>query len=158
MSIELVMLPNHPILCCSLHLLISIIFIIKVLSNKSPLHIRWPKLKYQHQSCWWIFRVDFLLDWLVGLLAVYGTLKSLHQHQFESIKSSALSLLYGPIFTCIHVIGKAIALIRHIFVSKVTSLLFNTLPKFVFSLLPRSKHLLISWLQSPSTVILEARK
>ena len=101
--------------------------------------------------------ISFRIDWF-GLLAVQGTLKSLHQDQFESIKSSALSLLYGPTFTSIHVTGKVIVLIIHIFVSKVTSLLFNTLPKFVVTLLLRSKHLLILWLQSPSAVILETRK
>ena len=75
--------------------------------------------------------------------------------QFESINSSMLSLLYGPTLTSLQTIGKALALTIQTFVSKVMSLLFNTL--FVITFLPRSKHLLISWLQSPSAVILELK-
>ena len=75
--------------------------------------------------------------------------------QFESINSSVLSLLYGPTLTSVQTIGKALALTIQTFVSKVMSLLFNTL--FVITFLPRSKHLLISWLQSPSAVILELK-
>ena len=79
--------------------------------------------------------------------------------QFKSINSSVLSLLYGPSFTSIHdYCGKAKALTRWTFVSKVMSLLFNTLSRLVIAFLPRSKHLLISWLQSPTAVILEPRK
>ena len=107
MSIELVMLANHPILCCSLHLSPSIFFIIKVLYNKSALRMGWPTLKHRLVDEY-SGLISFRIDWF-GLLAVQGTLNSLHQDQFESIKSSALSLLYGPTFTSIHVTGKAIA-------------------------------------------------
>ena len=85
-----------------------------------------------------------------------GTLKSLLQH--HSINSSALSFLHIPTLTSIHDTGKTIALTRWTFVGKVMSLFFNMLPSLVIAFLPRSKHLLISWLQSPSAVIVEPRK
>ena len=142
---------NHLILCCPLFLLPSIFPSIRVFSNESALCIRWPK--------YWNFSfsispsseysglISLRMDRL-DLLAVQGTLKSLLQ-EFKSINSSALSFLYSPTLT---------ALSRWTFVDKVMSLLFNMLSRLVITFLPRSKHLLISWLQSPSAVILEPRK
>ena len=101
--------------------------------------------------------VSFWMDWL-HLLEVQGTLKSLLQHQFKSINSSVLSFLYSPTLTSIHDSWKTIALTRRTFVGKVMSLLFNMLSRLVITSLPRSKCLLISWLQSPSAVILEPKK
>ena len=157
MSIELVMPSNHLILCCSLLLPPSIFPSIRIFSNKSALHIMWPK--YWHFSC----RISpsnkhsrlisFKIDWL-DLLAVQGTLKSLFQH--HSLKASILQCsaffmvqLSHPHMTA----GKTIALTRWTFVGKVVSLLFNMLSRLVITFLPRSKHLLNSWLQSLSTVI-----
>ena len=162
MSIELVMPSNHLILCRPLLLLPSIFLSIRVFSNKSALHMRWPK--------YWSFSfsiipsnkhpglVSFRMDWL-DLLAVQGTLKSLlQQHSSEAsiLRCSALFTvqLSHPYITT----GKTIALTRQTFVGKVMSLLFNMLSRLVITLLQRSKCLLISWLQSPSAVILEPRK
>ena len=99
------------------------------------------------------------MDWL-DLLAVQGILKSLLQHhtQFKSISSSALTSFYGPALISIHNYWKNIALTKQAFVSKVMSLLYNMMSRFVIVFLPRSKHHLISWLQSPSAVILEPKK
>jgi len=115
-------------------------------------------LEFQHQSIQWIFRIISLrIDWF-DLLAVQGTVKSLLQHH-----SSKESILWHSAFFMVQLsqlymtIGKTIALTRRNFVGKVMSLLFN-MSKFVKALLPRSKHLLISWLQSLSTVILEPKK
>ena len=131
---------NYLILCHPLFLLPSIFPSIRVVSNESALRIRWPK--------YWSFSfnispssehsglISFRMDWL-NLLAVQGTLESLLQH--HSSKA----------------IGKTIALTRWAFVGKVMSLRFNILSRLVITFLPRSKHLLSSWLQSPSTVILE---
>ena len=157
MSIESVMPSNHLILCRPLLLLPSIFPSIRVFSNESVLHIRWPK--------YWSFSISpssdysglisFRMDWF-DLLAVQGTLKSLLQHH-----SSKASILWCSAFFIIQLshphttIGKTIALTRRTFVGKVMSLLFNMLSRLVIALLPRSKHLLISWLQSPSAVILE---
>ena len=131
----------------------------RVLSNESVLHIRWPKF--------WSFSISispsneysrlisFRMNWL-DLLAVQGTLKSLLQHH-----SSKASILWRSSFFIVQfshpymTTGKAIALTRRTFVGKVMSLLFNMLSGLVIAFLPRSKHLLISWLQSPSAVILE---
>ena len=149
MSIESVMPSSHLILCCPLLLLPPIPPSIRVFSNESVLHIRWPK--------YWSFSfsispsdeysglISFRIDWF-DLLAVQGTLESLLQHhtQFKSKNSSMLSLLYGPTLTFINDYWKTIALSIQIFVSKVVSLLFNTLSVFVIAFLPRSKHLLIS--------------
>ena len=162
MSIESVMPSNHLIFCCSLLLLPPIPPSFRVFSNESALHIRWPK--------YWRFSfsnspsnehpglISFTMDWL-DLLAVHGTLKSLLRH--HSSKASALWLsaffrvqLSHPYMTT----GKTIALTRQTFVGKVMSLLFNMLSSLVITFLPRSKRLLISWLQSPSAVILEPRK
>ena len=135
---------------------------IRVFSNESVLHIRWPK--------YWSFSfsispsneysglISFRIDWL-DLLAVQGTLKSLLQHH-----SSKASILQCSAFFIVQLsdpyvtTGETIALTRWTFVSKVMSLLFNMLSRLVITFLPRSKHLLISWPQSPSAVILEPRK
>ena len=160
MSIESVMPSNHLVLSCPL--LPSIFPSIKVFSNESALCIRWPK-------CWsfsfsispsnqYSELISFRIDWF-DLLAVQGTLKSLLQH--HSSKASVfwksaffMAQLSHPYMTT----GKTIALTRQNFVSKVMSLLFNMLSKFVIAFLPRSACLLISWLQSPSAVILEPKK
>ena len=151
---------NHLILCHPLLFLPSIFPSFRVFSNESGLRIRWPK--------YWSFSISpsneysglisFRIDWL-DLLAVQGTLKSLLQHH-----SSKASVLQSPAFFIVQLshpymtIGKTIALTIWNFVGKVISLLFNMLSRFVISFLPRSKHLLISWLQSQSAVILEPQK
>ena len=157
MSIELVMLSNHLILCCPLLLLLSIFPRIRVFSHESALQIRWPK--------YWSFNfnispsnkhaglISFRMDWL-DLLAVQGTLKSLLQHH-----SSKASILQRSGFFIVQLshpyttTGKTIALTRRTFVDKVMSLLFNMLSRLVITFLPRSKRLLITWLQSPSAMI-----
>ena len=153
---------SHLILCRPLLLLPSIIPTIRVFSNESACHIRWPK--------YWSFSfnispsnehpglISFRMDWL-DLLAVQGTLKSLLQHH-----SSKVSILWRSAFFTVQLshpymtTGKTIALTRRTLVSKVMSLLFNILSRLVITFLPRSKCLLISWLQSPSAVILEPPK
>ena len=158
-SIESVMPSSHLILCCPLLLLPPIPPSIRVFSNESTLHIRWPK--------YWSFSfsiisskeipelISFRMDWL-DLLAVQGTLKSLLQHH-----SSKTSILQHSAFFTVQLshpymtTGKTIALTRWTFVGKVMSLLFNMLPRLVITFLPRSKRILISRLQSPSAVILE---
>ena len=147
MSIELVMPYNHLILCHPLLLLPSIFPNIRVFSNESALHIRWPK--------YWSFSfnispsnehpglISFRMDWL-DLLVVLGTLKSSPTPQFKSISSSMLSFLYNPTLTSIHDHWKNHSLTKWTFVDKVMSLLFNMLSKLVITFLPRSKHLLIS--------------
>ena len=150
---------NHLILCCRLLLLPPIPPSITVFSKESTLRMRWPK--------YWSFSfsvfpskeqpglISFRMDWL-DLLTAQGTLKSLLQH--HSSKASILQLsvfftfqLFYPYTTT----GKTIALTRRTFVGKVMSLLFSMLSRLVITFLPRSKRLLISWLQSPSAVILE---
>ena len=158
MSTESVMSSTHLILCRPL-LLPSIFPTIRVFSSESVLYIRWPK--------YWSFNfsispsseysglICFRMDWL-DLLAVQGTLKSLVQH--HSSKASVLRCSAFFIVQLSHphmTTGKTIALTRRTFVSKVMSLLFNMLSRLVITFLPWSKHLLISWLQSPSAVILE---
>ena len=153
---------NHLILCHPLFLPPSIFPSIKVFSNESALCIRWPK--------YWNFSfsispsneysglISFRMDWL-DLLAVQGTLKSLLQHH-----SSKASILWHSAFFTVQLshpyvtTGKTIALTRRTFVGKVMSLLFNMLSRLVITFLPRSKRLLISWLQSPSAVILAPKK
>ena len=162
MSIESVMPSNHLILCHPLLLLPSIFPSIRVFSNESSLHNRWPKywsfsfninLSNEHSGL-----ISFRMDWL-DLLAVQGTLKNLLQHH-----SSKASILWCSAFFIVQLshpdmtTGKTIALTRWMFVGKVMSLLYNMLSRLVITFLPRSKHLLISWLQSPSTVILEPPK
>ena len=153
---------SHLILCRPLLLLPPIPPSIRVFSNESTLCIRWPK--------YWSFSfsispsnehpalISFRMDWL-DLLAVQGTLKSLLQH--HSSKASVLQLSACFIVQLSHphmTTRKTIALTRQTFVDKVMSLLFNMLSMLVITFLPRSKHLLISWLRSPSAVILEPRK
>ena len=161
MPIELVMPSSHLIRCCPLYILPSIFPSIRVFANESTLHMRWPK--------YWSFSfsispsnehpglISFRIDWL-DLLAVQGTLKSLLQHH-----SSKASILQRSAFFIVQLspymtTGKTIALSRRTFVGKVMSLLFNMLSRLVITFLPRSKSLLISWLQSPSAVFLEPRK
>ena len=152
---ESVMPSNHLILCCPLILLPSIFPRKKVFSNESVLHIRWPKY------CSFTFSISpsneyselitLRMDWL-DLLAVQGILKSLLQHH-----SSKPSILRRSAFFTVQLshpymtTGKTIALTRRTFVGKVISLLFNMLSRLVIIFLPRSKRLLISWLQSPSS-------
>ena len=117
------------------------------------------EFQHQHHSFQWLLRTDFLYDWLVDLLEVQGTLKSLLQHH-----SSKPSILQRSAFFIVQLshpymtTGETIVLTRRTFVGKVISLLFNMLSRLVITFLLRSKHLLISWLQSPSAVILEPRK
>ena len=162
MSIKFVMPSNHLILCHPLLLPPSIFPSIRVFSNESVLCIRWPK--------YWSFSfsispsdkysglISFRMNWL-DLLAVQGALKSLLQHH-----SSRASILQYSAFFIVQLshpymtTGKTIALTRQTFVAKVMSLLFNMLSRLAITFLPRSKHLLISWWQSPPTVILEPPK
>ena len=160
--IESVMPSNHLILCHPFLLLPSIFPSIRAFSNESALHIMWPK--------YWSFSfniipsnehpglISFRMDWL-DLLAVQGTLKSLLQH--HSSKAWILQLSAFFIVQLSHpymTTGKTIPLTRRIFVCKVMSLLFNMLSRLIITFLSRSKCLLISWLQSPSVVILEPKK
>ena len=160
MSTESVMPSNHLILCCPLLLLPSIFPSIRVFSNESNLRMRWPK--------YWSFSVNispsnehpglisFRMDWL-DLLVVQETLKSLLQH--HSSKASIFLCLAFFIVQLSHLYmtaGKTIDLTRWTFVDKVMSLLLNMLSRLVITSLTRSKHL--SWLQSPSAVILELPK
>ena len=162
MSIESVMPSYHLILCRPLLLSPSIFPTIRVFSNESVLCIRWPK--------YWSFSfnispsseysglISFRMDWL-DLLAVQGTLNSLLQH--HSSKASILQCSAFFILQLSHPYmntGKTIALTRLTFVGKVMSLLFNMLSRLIIAFLPRSRCLLISWLQSPSEVILEPKK
>ena len=150
---------NHLILCCPLLLLPSIFPSIMAFSNESALHIRWPK--------YWSFSssispsneysglISFRMYWL-DLLEVQGTLKSLLQHH----SSKALIFWHSAFFIVqlshpYMTTGKTINLTRWNVVGKVMSLLFNKLSRLVITFLPKRKHLLISWLQSPSAVILE---
>ena len=156
--LESVMPSNHLILCHPLLLLPSIFPNIRVFSNESPLYIRWPE--------YWSFSFSIspskehsgLISWL-DLLAVQGTLKSLLQHH-----SSKASVLQCSAFFTVQLshpyttTGKTIALTRQTFVGKVMSLLLNMLSRLVITFLPRSKRLLISWLQSPSAMIMEPKK
>ena len=155
MSIELVIPSNHLILCCPLLLLPPIFPSIRVLSNETTLCMKWPK--------YWSFSFSIspsneysgLISFRMDLLAVPGILKHLLQHH-----SSKASILRCSAFFIVQLshpymtTGKIIALTILTFVGKVMSLLFNMLSRLVITFLPRSKHLLISWLQSPSTVIL----
>ena len=153
---------NHLILCQPLFLLPSIFPSIRDFSHASALRIRWPK--------YWSFSfnispsneysglISFRIDWL-DLLAVQGTLKNLFQHH-----NSKASILQHSAFFIVQLshqymtTGKTIAFTRWTFVGKVMSLFFNMLSRLVIIFLSRSKHLLISWLQSPSAVILEPKK
>ena len=159
MSTESVMPSNHLTLCHPLLLLPSILPSIRVFSSKSVLHMRWPK--------YWSFSfsispsneysglISSRMDWL-DLLAGQGTLKSLLKHH-----SSKASILQRSAFFIVQLshpymtTGKTVALTRRTFVGRVISLLFNMLSRLVITFLPRTKRLLISWLQSPSAVILD---
>ena len=159
-QVELVMPSNHLILCCPL-LLPSIFPIIRVFTREPALYIMWPK--------YWSFSfsispsneysglISFRIDWF-GLLVVQGTLKSLFQNH-----NSKASILWCSAFFMVQLshlfttVGKTIALTVQTFVIKVMSPLFNTLSRFVIAFLPRGKCLLILWLQSPFTVILEPK-
>ena len=162
MSIESVMSSNHLILCHPLLLPPSIFPSIRVFSNESVFCIRWPKywsLSFNiSPASEYSGLISFRTDWL-DLLAVHGTLKSLPQHH-----SSKASIPWRSAFFIVQLshpymtTGKTIALTRWTFVGKVTFLLFNMPSRLVITFLPRSKHLLISWLQSPSAVILEPPK
>ena len=152
---------NHLILCRPLLLLPSIFLSIRVFSNESVLCIRWPKYQSFNFSIslsneYWRL-ISFRIDWYD--LAVQGILKSLLQH--HSLKAPILWCSAFFIVQLSHLYmtnRKTIALSRQTYVGKVMSLLFNTLSSLVITFLPRSKHLLISWLQSPSAVILEPKK
>ena len=161
MSVESVMPSSHLILCHLLLLLPSNPPSIRVFSNESTLHMRWPK--------YWSFSfsispsnehsgLNSSMDWL-DLLAVQGTLKSLLQHH-----SSKASIFWRSAFFTVQLshpymtTGKTIALTRWTFVGKVMSLLFNILSRLVIIFLQRSKRLLISWLQSPSAVTVGPKK
>ena len=161
-SIELVMPTKHLILCHPLLLLSSVFPSIRVFSNESGPRITWPK--------YWSFSfsinpfneysglISFRMDWL-DILAVQGTLESLLQHH-----TSKASILQRSAFFIVQFLhpymttGKTITLTRRSFVGKVMSLLFNMLSRLVITFLPRSKHLLISWLQSSSAMILNPQK
>ena len=162
MSIESMMSSSHLILCHPLLLLSSVFRSIRVFSNESALHIRCPK--------YWSFSfsispsneysglISFRMDWL-DFLAVQGTLKSLVQHQGSEASILRCSSFFMVQFSHPNMTtGKTIALTTWIFISKIISLLFNMLSRFVIAFLLRSKYLLISWLQSPSVVILEPPK
>ena len=155
MSIELVMPSNHLILCHPLLLPPSIFPNIRVFSNESVLRIRWPKnWNFSiHPSTEYSGLISFRIDWL-DLLVVQGSLKSLLQHH-----SSKATILWRSAFFMVQlsgpymITGKTIALTRWTFVGKVISPLCYTLSRFVIAFLPRSKRLLISWLQSLSHVV-----
>ena len=162
MSIKSMMPSSHLILCCPLLLLPSIFPSTRVFSNESVLRNRWPK--------YWSFNysislsnkysglISLRMDWL-EFLVFQGTLKSFLQHH-----SSKASILQHSAFYIVQfshpytTTGKTIALTRWTFIGKVMSLLFNVLSRLVIAFLPRSKCLLISWLQSSSTVILETKR
>ena len=159
MSIESVIPSSHLILCHPLLLLPSIFPRIRVFSNESVLHIRWQKFQLQHQSFKWILRTDFLYNELVwSPCSPRDSQESSPTPQFKCINSLLLSFLYSPTLTTIHDYWKTIALTRWTFAGKVMSLIFNMLSMLVITFLPKSKHLLISWLQSPSAVILEPKR
>ena len=153
---------NHLVLCHPLLLLPSIFPSIRVFSNESVLRIRWPK--------YWSFSfsispsneysglISFRMDWL-DLLAVQGTLESLLQHHSSKASILCCSAFFMVQLSHPHITtGKTTALTRWTFVGKVMSLLFDMLSRVVIAFLPRSKRLLISWLQSPPAVILEPKK
>ena len=155
------MLSNHLICYCPLLFLCSISLSTRVFSNESALCIRWPK--------YWSFSfnispsnehtglISFRMDWLD--LAVQGTLKTpLQQHSLKASILQCSSFFIVQFSYPYMTTGKTIALTRWTFVGKVISLLFNMLSRLVIAFLPKSKHLLISWLQSPSAMILEPKE
>ena len=161
MSIELVMPSNHLILSPPFPLAFNLIQHQGLFQWVGSSHqiAKVLELQLQCQSFQWIFRTDFLSDWLVWFLfSPRESQESSPTPQLKSINSSVLNLLYGPTLTSIHDYWKTIALTRQTFVGKVMSLLFNMLFRFVIAFLSRSKHLLILCLQSPYSVILEPKK
>ena len=141
---------NHLILCHPLLLLPSIFANIRVFFNDGSSYQMPKVLEFQlpHQYFQWIFRTDFLSDWLVGSpCSPSDSQESSPTPQFKSINFSVLSLLYDPIPHLYMTTGKTIDLTIHTFVGKIMSLLFNMLSRLVIAFLPRSKH--PSWLQSP---------
>ena len=161
MCIKSVMSSSHLTLCRPLLLLPPIPPSIRVYSNESALRLRWPKY------CSFSFSISssnehprlisFRMDWL-DLLAVQGTLKSLLQHHSSKVSILRCSAFFTVQLSHPYVTTKTIALTRQTFVGKVISLLLNMLSRLVIIFLPRSKRILISWLQSPSAVILEPPK
>ena len=162
MYIESVMPPSHLILCRPLLHVPTVSPSIRVFSNQSTLHMWWPRYWHfsfsispsnEHSGL-----ISFRMDWL-DLLAIQGTLKSLLQHH-----SSKASIFWHSAFFTVQLShpymtnGKTIALTRRIFIGKLISLLLNMLSRLVIIFLPRTKHLLISWLQSPCAVLLEPKK
>ena len=160
-SIKLVVLSNHLILFCPFPFVFSLFQHQGLFQWVSSSHqvARVLELQLKHQSFQWIFNVDFLWDWLVwSPCSPRDSQESFPAPQFESINSLALSLLYGTPLTPYTTIGKTIALTVWTFVSKVMSLFFNMLSRFVIAFLPRRKCFLISWVQSPSVLILKPKK
>ena len=162
MSIESLMPSNHLILCHPLLLLPSVFLSIKVFSSESVLYIRWPEYRSFSfnisPSNEYSRLISFRINWL-DLLAVQGTVKNLWQH--HNLKASILQHSASFMVQLSHphmTDGKTITLTIWTFVGKIMCLLFNMLSRFVIAFLPRSKCLLISWLQSPSAVILEPKK
>ena len=161
MSIESVMLSNHLVLCCPLLLLPSIFLSIRVFSNESAFCTWWPK----HWSFSFSISpsneysglISFRIDW-VDLLTVQGTLKSLPYHNSKASILQCSAFFMVQLSHLYMTTGKTIALTIRTFVIKVMPLVFNRLCSFVIAFLPRSKCILIPWLQSPSAVILEPKK
>ena len=160
MFIELVMPSNHLILCHPLLLLPSMFPSIRVFSNESVLHIRWSRYgsfsfsPFNEYSRLFSFRIEWL-----DLLVVQGTLKSLLLHHNSKASSLQLSVFFMVQLSHPYITnGKNIALTRRTFFGKVMALLFNMLSMLIIAFLPRSKCLLISWLQSPPAVMLEPKK
>ena len=144
---------NHLILCCPLLLLPSVISSIRVFSNESAVHIRWPKYwsfsvsisPSRSLQCWFPLRLTDFIS-----LPFKEAQESSPAPQFKSINTSALGLLYSPALTSVRDYWKTITLTLQTFVGKVMALLFNKLSRFVIAFLTRRKHLQISWPQSPS--------
>ena len=161
-SIEIVMLSNHLIICCLLLLLSSVFPSMRVFPNELALCIRWPK--YWSFSCSispaneYSGLISFRINWF-DLLVVQGTLKSLLQpHDSKELIIQHSAFFMVQLLPSVMTTGETIASTIWTFVGKVTSLLSNTLFRFVIDFLPRSKHLLISWLQRQFSVILEPKK
>ena len=151
-------MPSNHLILCHLLLLSSIFPSMRVLSKESVLHIRWPKF--------WSFSFSIspskeysgLISFRMDLFDVHRTLKSLFQHDRSKASILQHSAFFMVQLSCQYMTtGKTIAMTRWTFVSKVMSLLFNMLSRLLIAFLPKSKHLLILWLQSPSAVILEPK-
>ena len=151
---------NHLILCCLFSSCLQSFPVSGLFQWVTSSHqvAKVLELQLQHQSCQWIFRTDFLYNWLVwSPCSPRDSQESCLTPQFKSINSSVLNFLYSQL-SYPYVTRKTIVLMIQTFVGKVTSLLFNMLSRLVIDFLPKSKHLLISWLQSPSTVDFGAQK